>query len=376
MIEYYFPYKYMTDVKWDEVLRTSLSGFLEAKNAYQYNVALTKLITSIDDSHGTYVNQKVKDTQFPYTFPFGLSITNDTAIVSVVYNDSLAELNGIVKNDIIVSIDDQPITELIKKLLPITAGSNYTAQLARMFWQGYLFSDSTRQARLGVLKNGKVEFKRVRRYTSNDVTVSNPFNIEFPKPKILPGNLYYADLSRLSDADVHKMMKTALKTRAIILDLRRLPPVGFNAICSYFTKKFTHFATAMSPDFTYPGYFKWIEELTIHPEQKRKLFKGPVFVLVNEVTQSQNEFTAMALASCDNVKIVGTQTSGADGNSTIIELPGNERFGVTWAGLYYPDKSPAQRVGVRIDIIVNPTVAGVIEGRDEILERAVLEAIK
>jgi hypothetical protein len=39
-------------------------------------------------------------------------------------------------------------------------------------------------------------------------------------------------------------------------------------------------------------------------------------------------------------------------------------------GIYYPDNTNTQRVGVKIDIQVKPTIKGIKEGRDEVMEKA------
>jgi C-terminal processing protease CtpA/Prc len=39
-------------------------------------------------------------------------------------------------------------------------------------------------------------------------------------------------------------------------------------------------------------------------------------------------------------------------------------------GVFWPDGRPTQRVGIVPDIEVHPTLAGVREGRDEVLEAA------
>jgi len=39
-------------------------------------------------------------------------------------------------------------------------------------------------------------------------------------------------------------------------------------------------------------------------------------------------------------------------------------------GVYYPDGSETQRVGIKIDIPIKPTIAGIKAGRDELLEKA------
>ena len=40
-------------------------------------------------------------------------------------------------------------------------------------------------------------------------------------------------------------------------------------------------------------------------------------------------------------------------------------------GVYYPDGKETQRIGIIPDIKIKPTIRGIIEGRDEMLEKAI-----
>jgi len=40
-------------------------------------------------------------------------------------------------------------------------------------------------------------------------------------------------------------------------------------------------------------------------------------------------------------------------------------------GVYYPDGQQTQRIGIVPDIVVKPTIKGIQEGRDELLEKAI-----
>jgi C-terminal processing protease CtpA/Prc len=44
--------------------------------------------------------------------------------------------------------------------------------------------------------------------------------------------------------------------------------------------------------------------------------------------------------------------------------------------VFYPDKRPTQRIGIIPDIEVKPTIAGIREGRDEVLEEALRQIQK
>jgi C-terminal processing protease CtpA/Prc len=68
--------------------------------------------------------------------------------------------------------------------------------------------------------------------------------------------------------------------------------------------------------------------------------------------------------------IVGSQTAGADGDVFSIVLPGNYRTRISGRGVYYPDGGETQRVVIVPDIKVKPTIEGIRNGKDEVLERA------
>ena len=72
-----------------------------------------------------------------------------------------------------------------------------------------------------------------------------------------------------------------------------------------------------------------------------------------------------------NTVILGSQTSGADGRVSDIFLPGGIKTWISGFGVYYPDGGQTQRVGIVPDIEVKPTVKGFVEGRDELLEKAI-----
>jgi hypothetical protein len=44
---------------------------------------------------------------------------------------------------------------------------------------------------------------------------------------------------------------------------------------------------------------------------------------------------------------------------------------ISGIGVFYPDRTPTQQIGIVPDLEVLPTIQGVREGRDEVLEAAV-----
>jgi C-terminal processing protease CtpA/Prc len=76
-------------------------------------------------------------------------------------------------------------------------------------------------------------------------------------------------------------------------------------------------------------------------------------------------------AAYNDVTIVGSQTAGADGDVTGIALPGGISVAFSGHGIHYPDGRLTQGIGIVPDIKISPTIEGIREGRDEVLERAI-----
>jgi len=106
--------------------------------------------------------------------------------------------------------------------------------------------------------------------------------------------------------------------------------------------------------------------------QKGELkYKGKVVILANEKSQSHAEFTIMCLQTGDNVVTIGSQTSGADGNVSQVVMASGEKTMFSGIGIFYPDGTETQRIGIKIDVVIKPTIDGIRNRKDEVLEKAI-----
>src|SRR5262249_37755750 len=101
------------------------------------------------------------------------------------------------------------------------------------------------------------------------------------------------------------------------------------------------------------------------------VYQGKVIILVNELAVSSSEYQAMAYKAIPGARVLGSTTAGADGNVSLISLPGGIRTYISGIGVYYPDGTETQQVGIVPDVWVTPTIRGFQEGRDEVLEKAI-----
>jgi C-terminal processing protease CtpA/Prc len=138
---------------------------------------------------------------------------------------------------------------------------------------------------------------------------------------------------------------------------------------SFFVSSSTPFVKFTNGNVDNPGEFTFTNSIEI-PSQG-KTYKGKLVVLVNELSQSQAEYTSMAFRAGDNTTIIGSTTAGADGNVSAIMLPGGLRTMISGIGVNYPNGEETQRIGIVPDIEVKPTIKGIREGKDELLEKAI-----
>ena len=188
--------------------------------------------------------------------------------------------------------------------------------------------------------------------------------------KLLDNNIGYVTLMSIKDTDIPEIKSGFKDTKGFIIDIRNYPSsfVPF-ALGSFFVSTSTPFVKFTKGNMNNPGEFTFTKELVI--PKSDETYEGKLIVLVNEFSQSQAEYTAMAFRAGNNTTIIGSTTAGADGNISSIPLPGGLSTVISGIGVYYPNGEETQRVGIVPDIVVKPTIEGIKNGKDEILEKAI-----
>jgi C-terminal processing protease CtpA/Prc len=237
-----------------------------------------------------------------------------------------------------------------------------------------IFNGPTDSVVVSFERDGIIQEKKIRRYFRKDI--HDKYQNGGPDSfKIIHNNIGYVNLGWLQPGRVHEVMNFFKNTTAIIFDVRNYPNGTMYTIARYLNPGTEEFVKFSVPDLSYPGYYTYTKTL-IAGRRNSDYYKGKVVLLFNESTQSHAEFTLMALKTAPNVVGIGSQTSGADGNVSTIIFPGNYKTYMTGIGVYYPDGTKTQRIGIVPDIVVKPTIAGIKAGKDEVLERGISEALK
>lgn len=192
--------------------------------------------------------------------------------------------------------------------------------------------------------------------------------------QMLSDSVAYLKLSSVVAANAASYIEQARRASVLVIDIRNYPnEFMVFALGGYLVGGATPFARFTVGDASNPGAFGWTATVSHTPRTPR--YTGSVVILVDEVSQSQAEYTAMAFRVAPGAIVVGSTTAGADGNVSRIPLPGGAEGMISGIGVFYPGGQPTQRIGIVPDLVVHPTVAGIRAGRDEVLEAGVSRAL-
>lgn len=371
-VEYFFPYKYQMDQKWDITLEKMIPLFMTAKNEDDFYDAMQRLTVKLNDSHVVfYRHSDPNSNEILNYFPAKCKIIDEKIVVTEIRADSLAEAQNIKIGTVITKVNDKTIKQIIAENRDLIAASNvsfYLDRLTESILSGY--SDTVK---LEFLQDGKYITKTINWYNEHD-SHRNEYKkgakIKKEKFKVLDNNIGYVDMEILQVKNVPDMIETLQSTKAIIFDIRNHPKDTNYAIAEYLNPEPKEFVKFIDPDLSFPGRYTWRNGIETCGKINPDYYKGKVILLVNEKSISHSEYTAMCLKTAPNATIIGSQTAGTDGANACFQSKGFQTW-FTCYGVFYPNKKETQRIGIVPDIEVKQTIKGIQEGKDEILDEAI-----
>ena len=369
------PYLPMADEDWDQAFREALGAAEAASSSRQWGRTMLRFAAALDASQ---VDVDVPDhPEFERArgvVPFTMHLVDGRPVVSAI-DDTATARTDVRVGDEVVAIGGEPIDKRFERLRPLIAASNAWSREERLRdW----------------LAQGPAETKATFRVRGSGA----PRDVEFQYANVAPRviaertlrvDTLAANVVRVRPGAVSTPLPDALRDApAIIVDLRgvRDAAAASGLAGSVLDADAREYARDERTWLEAPptGLLRAPEldparrsTRTVRrtPPRSEGTFDGPVAVLVDATTQGEGELLALRLLSGGRSRVlVGAPTAGAVGDAAELQLAGGVRVTVPIRDVRHADGRFVQRLGLSPTVNVTPTVTGVRNGRDEVLEAA------
>jgi C-terminal processing protease CtpA/Prc len=323
---------------------------------------LRRLVAALHDGHGVvYKGNRAERAGFPFAVDW-----IEGEVVITFSDDGWYEVGDVVER--INGVEAKKLLQSDEELISGSPQWKRHRSLRAFGWGEYGSVVS-----LEVKRNGKIVEINAGRLAKKPLQ-------EVPKPnpveEIEPG-VYYVNLSIATMESIQKHVKDIAAAKGVVFDLRGYPNSNHLVISHLLTAPDTSSAWMQVPEIIYPdgenraGWTRhgWhMTPLTPHIE-------GKVAFITDGRAISYAESFMGLVEHYKLGEIVGQPTAGTNGNANPFSLPGGYR--VMWTGMRVVkhDGSRHHLVGILPTVPAERTIQGVLDGRDEFLEKA-LEVVR
>jgi C-terminal processing protease CtpA/Prc len=346
-------------------------------NELEYILTVKEMAANIHDSHAYTIckNDSIwQNYRGKYIADYKISFVENKAVVIDDYNQKYQDDSGLKKGDVILKIKNQSVEDIVKKRLLHIPASNYPTALR--YIAPHLLRSNDSLLNITFVRNGTAKNIILKCILFNPNSIQEKYVWHKDSClKYLSTQICYLYPGTLKNDYFQTALPQILKQKGIIIDFRCYPIADLPSLFhNYFYPKGTECQKDTKASIIVPGLFEFNRFISLGRDNP-DYYKGKVVIIVNEETQSYAESQVMCLQAIPNSIVIGSTTAGADGNVSKIELIGGISTYISGTGVYYPDGRETQRVGIIPDIEIHPTIQGIREGRDELLEKAI-EIIK
>ncbi len=352
---------------WDEILTTTFTKVAVDSNENEFVNSLNWLLAQINDGQAKAWTNK---EDYLFGIPLLWKWIGNKLIVYKTDNPA----KDIPIGSEILSINDVEIHKLTNKFKERISAK--TQQWANIRASAEMRAGSEgSQLKLNI-KTPKGEIKNF--VLKRSVLLSELSDSRPPKFYVIQDGFYYLDLSTITDRGFKNLVKDLKKkfteAKGFIFDARGNSDLSPDFL-GMFLPNTVKSVSRKIPVFTKPGdkpsvFFTIPSEITA----KNPSIKANILFLTDERTSGNAEII-VALAKYYNIGVLlGTKTSGTANEVFGINLPGNFNASIVSMLVEMPDQKINLNSGVQPDMEIKPTIKGIINGKDEILE-AVYELI-
>jgi hypothetical protein len=358
---HFYPYWGDIDVDWDARLRPQLQNALNAATTREAHLDAVRLVVAdLRDGHGSVRDLSATPQSL---LPVQFRILGGRLVVTAS-NDTIVPVGSVV-----TAIGGASVSARVARETQLASGT--------LQWRQVRAANALLACRLQSTVPVSVELPYGNvRHVQLPCDRSVPRAVEArPKSVVeLEPGLWYVDLTRVTAAQLRPMLDTLAKARGVVFDVRGYPTDAGSVVLPYLmrapedsTDRWMHVSRMARP---FGDVAAW-QSMTWNLRPAAPHIAGQRVFLTDGRAISYAESVMGYVRDYKLGTIIGGTTAGANGNVATFTVPGG--FSIAFTGMRVTRHDGRTRYhtdGVSPDIPLEPTLAGIRAGRDELLERA------
>ncbi len=363
VFQHFYPYFDAARVDWDAELAKALRSAATDTDSRAFGHTLRRMVAALKDGHGLVSGEGALGQYAP---SLGIRMVGGEPVVGFSTGSSKVVKPG----SRILSVDDDPIAARVARLKEeISAATQgwMNTQLGEQLLSGE--QGSTAKLRIKSPSGQEEEISLLR---DTHTTMVKDIRLPAPLAELRPG-LWYVDLDRITGKAFKDALPQLSEAKGVVFDLRGYPRISPH-ILGHLADQPMKWITGGVPIVTRPDRAGWTfkapeksETFDIAPAQPR--LKGRVVFLTGGGTISLPEAWMEVVEANKLGEIVGEPTGGTNGAINRFDLPGDYTIRFTGAKVTKMDGRRHHGVGIHPTVPVSPTLKGITEGIDEVLDR-------
>ena len=391
-IRHFYPYFSEDELfeNWDKECLDAIEKVAKTNNLNDYYTEICKLLANVKDSHiniWNSFNAGSVATYTPHFYPnMSLSFANDTCFVDFVGKEYENEIK---RGDIVLAINKISVENVVQQKLLEIPYSTKSHGLYRLSYSGKLLECAKKDSvfEITVQSLNSIEKSIQVKANKNDA----PYSVTNDFVRLLDNNILYINLCSESCTykNFAKNIPIIQDSKGVIFDMRGYPQYEVLSIISHFIKEKVELGNLLQPIICFPNQEpvrydvvdKWYILPATSPQSKEASKKNeykepvsvqiekPVVFLVSEKAISFGDTFADIIKFYQVGTMVGTHTSGCNGDATRLSMPCADFF-MTYNKFLNRDGSQHHGIGVLPDIYCEMLLSDIQKDIDTQLEKA------
>ena len=344
----------------DATMEKYLKRAATDKNKDEFLTTLKMMTTELnDDQARVWADFERMD----YGLPFLWKYIDGQLVIYKVFGEKPYVSPG----DIVTAIDGKPVDEVIKDFDNLYCGVNEEWRISR----GLAELRAGKKDSKILLNIKSVSGQSFEQEFRRNMLLSETVETKLPAIAELKKDVFYVDLTRVNEELFFKNINSLLNGKGVIFDMRGFSPLS-PAFLGRFLNQQVKAISWRLPIFTKPDHevisYRVIEK-KISPKGFGKKYN--ITFITDGKTYGNSEALLKLVKNYGIGNIIGSPTAGMASEVVGFRLPGDYYFTMTGLIGIAPDGSEINRKQIAPDLEVKQTLQSLINGKDDLLERAV-----